>query len=137
MAWSSEVVVVHYLNYLFLLLCQVLTELGRRQAAATGRRLKELFLPYSVIHYSTMVRATETALIISKSLPGVPTKTTDMLREGAPMEPEPPSTHWRPEHHVRNRSCPVYLQFETQVHHLSDAFYQMLLLLCVCVVVVH
>ena len=48
-----------------------------------------------------MVRATETAQLILESLPAeLPTKSTDMLREGAPIEPEPPSRHWKPEHWV-------------------------------------
>ena len=50
-----------------------------------------------------MVRATETAQIICESLPRVPTSNTDILREGAPIEPEPPSRHWKPEHWVRER----------------------------------
>ncbi len=50
-----------------------------------------------------MVRATETAQIICECLPGVPTVSTDILREGAPIEPVPPSRHWKPEHWVRER----------------------------------
>ena len=80
---------------------QVLTEMGRRQADATGKRLKALKIPFTTIHYSTVVRATETAQIICEAFPDIPTKSTDLLREGAPIRPEPPSRHWKPEKWVR------------------------------------
>ena len=41
-----------------------LTELGRRQAKATGERLKQLEDNYTILYYSTMPRATETGKII-------------------------------------------------------------------------
>lgn len=44
-----------------------------------------------------MTRATETTEIISKHLPGVKKISTDLLREGAPIEPDPPVSHWKPE----------------------------------------
>ena len=78
----------------------VLTTLGREQSELTGKRLKELNEKYSVIHYSTMPRATETAEIVCQSLPDVPTKTTDILREGAPIRPDPPSKRWKPDEYV-------------------------------------
>jgi len=77
-----------------------LTELGREQARLTGLRLKELGLPYSRVVQSTMSRATETAQIITKELPNVPVSSCNFLREGAPIKPDPPSAHWRPEAHV-------------------------------------
>ena len=40
---------------------KILTELGRKQAEATGRRLKELELPFTKMCVSTVVRARETA----------------------------------------------------------------------------
>ena len=40
---------------------KVLTEVGRKQAAATGRRLRELELPFTKMCVSTVVRARETA----------------------------------------------------------------------------
>mgnify|MGYP001801629676 FL=1 len=43
---------------------------GRQQAQYCAKRLKELDLPISKIYYSTMTRATETGLIISKYFPG-------------------------------------------------------------------
>lgn len=77
-----------------------MTELGRRQAIETGKRLQELNFPFTVLHRSTMVRAVETADIVSQYLPGVPVNTTEILCEGAPIKPEPAVTHWRPEHWV-------------------------------------
>lgn len=74
-----------------------LTPLGHKQADLTGLRLKELSHPYTVLIRSTMTRATETAAIISEILPEVPVVSCDMIREGAPIPPEPPVGHWRPE----------------------------------------
>ena len=79
---------------------RILTALGREQAMMTGERLREMGEKYTTLHYSTMPRATETANIICKSLPGVPTKSCDMLREGAPIRPEPPHSTWKPEEYV-------------------------------------
>ncbi|KAK6306208.1 hypothetical protein J4Q44_G00231330 [Coregonus suidteri] len=70
---------------------RILTPLGREQAEFTGQRLAALGLKYDI-----MVRATETANIISKYLPGVELVSCDLLREGAPIEPVPPVTHWKP-----------------------------------------
>lgn len=44
---------------------------GQVQAEYTGKRLKELNLPYTEIIISTMKRAQETGSIISKFLPEV------------------------------------------------------------------
>ncbi|XP_067262316.1 serine/threonine-protein phosphatase PGAM5, mitochondrial isoform X3 [Chanodichthys erythropterus] len=76
---------------------RVLTPLGREQAELTGQRLAALGLKYDVLVHSSMTRATETANIISKHLPGVELVSCDLLREGAPIEPVPPVTHWKPE----------------------------------------
>ncbi|KAH9524208.1 Serine/threonine-protein phosphatase pgam5, mitochondrial [Bulinus truncatus] len=74
-----------------------LTALGRAQAEVTGMRLKDLDLPYTVLISSTMTRAIETAKLIHKHLPGLEYKQDDILREGAPIPPEPPLGSWRPE----------------------------------------
>ena len=79
---------------------RILTELGRKQAAVTGQRLKDLGHSYTTLHFSTMPRATETAHIIMKSLADVPTKSCDLMREGAPIRPEPMHKKWRPEFYV-------------------------------------
>uniref|UniRef100_A0A3Q3WVQ5 Serine/threonine-protein phosphatase PGAM5, mitochondrial n=1 Tax=Mola mola TaxID=94237 RepID=A0A3Q3WVQ5_MOLML len=76
---------------------RVLTPLGREQAELTGQRLAALGLNYDVLIHSSMARATETANIISRHLPGVELLSCDLLREGAPIEPVPPVTHWKPD----------------------------------------
>ncbi|XP_075424708.1 serine/threonine-protein phosphatase PGAM5, mitochondrial isoform X1 [Ascaphus truei] len=76
---------------------RTLTSLGREQAEMTGQRLATLGLKYSEIVHSSMTRATETADIISKYLPDVKKSSTDLLREGAPTQPDPPISHWKPE----------------------------------------
>ncbi|KAJ8916700.1 hypothetical protein NQ315_000345 [Exocentrus adspersus] len=76
---------------------RTLTKLGRLQAECTAKRLKELNLPYTIIIKSTMARAQETASIISQSLSQVPVKSCDLLREGAPIPPEPPLGKYRPQ----------------------------------------
>ncbi len=46
---------------------------------------------------STMIRATETALIVKSHLPAdIKTTSDPMLEEGAPYPPEPPLSDWRP-----------------------------------------
>ncbi|XP_051981792.1 serine/threonine-protein phosphatase PGAM5, mitochondrial isoform X1 [Xyrauchen texanus] len=76
---------------------RVLTPLGREQAELTGQRLAALGLKHDLLIHSSMTRATETANIISKYLPGVELVSCDLLREGAPIEPVPPVSHWKPE----------------------------------------
>jgi len=49
-----------------------------------------------------MTRAMETCSLIQKHLPAnLPLKSSDLLREGAPVSPDPPSRHWKPELYVR------------------------------------
>lgn len=74
-----------------------LTPLGREQAELTGQRLAALGLKYDLLIHSSMTRATETANIISKHIPGVDLVSCDLLREGAPIQPVPPVTHWKPD----------------------------------------
>ncbi|KAF2358125.1 Histidine phosphatase superfamily clade-1 [Trinorchestia longiramus] len=79
---------------------RTLTELGEEQARLTGERLKALDLPITRLVYSTMKRATQTALIMMKHMNQIETvETSDLLREGAPIPPEPPTGNWRPETH--------------------------------------
>lgn len=74
-----------------------LTEKGQKQAAVSGERLKELGIKFDKIVRSTMTRAQETAKIISLSLPELKLYDDALLEEGAPIPPEPPVGHWRPE----------------------------------------
>ncbi|XP_067014759.1 serine/threonine-protein phosphatase PGAM5, mitochondrial isoform X2 [Anabrus simplex] len=76
---------------------KTLTELGRKQAVFTGERLKELNFPYNQLIRSTLVRANETSSYIEKALPDVPVTDCCLLVEGAPIPPEPPIGHWKPE----------------------------------------
>lgn len=76
---------------------RILTEMGRKQADFTGVRLKALNIPWTKMHRSTMARAQETGKIISHSLAEVPVEHCSLLEEGAPIPPEPPIGHWRPE----------------------------------------
>lgn len=70
---------------------KVLTELGKEQAKLTGERIKDMIgeAKLDTIHVSTMVRAQETAAIISQIFPNVPVKSTDLLCEGKPCLPVP------------------------------------------------
>jgi len=63
----------------------------------TGKRLAEMNYPYLKLISSTMTRAKETADIIHKHLPELEREEDALLREGAPIPPEPPSGNWRPE----------------------------------------
>lgn len=74
-----------------------LTEKGRKQAACSGERLKQLGFDFDRIVRSTMTRAQETAKIMALSLPELKLCDDAMLEEGAPIPPEPPVGHWRPE----------------------------------------
>lgn len=59
--------------------------------------------PWTSITQSTMTRAMETCSLIKKHLPdSIPLTSSDLLREGAPVPPDPPSRHWKPELYVSN-----------------------------------
>lgn len=62
-----------------------LTSLGQRQARRVTLRLSDL--PVSVIHYSTLRRAAETAHIIAEQFPGVPVRPSRLLWECIPGLP--------------------------------------------------
>ena len=72
----------------------------------TGQRLNELFAKYKFtkLHHSSMVRAIETADLIRNELhtckDKLPVAQDVLLCEGAPVPPEPPVGHWKPEHYV-------------------------------------
>ncbi|KAL0818408.1 hypothetical protein ABMA28_008880 [Loxostege sticticalis] len=77
---------------------RILTELGRKQADLTGQRLACLDIKWDLIVRSTMTRAQETAKIIQQHLDkNIEVKDCQLIEEGAPVPPEPPVGHWRPE----------------------------------------
>ncbi|XP_051279362.1 serine/threonine-protein phosphatase PGAM5, mitochondrial isoform X2 [Dicentrarchus labrax] len=97
---------------------RILTPLGREQAELTGKRLAALGLKYDVLVHSSMARATETAHIISKHLPGpgVELLSCDLLREGAPIEPVPPVTHWKPDAVYHEDGARIEAAFRRYIH---------------------
>lgn len=103
---------------------RILTELGRRQAAITGKRLKELGHSYAALHYSTMPRATETAQIIMQTLPDVPSRSCDLMREGAPIRPEPMSSTWKPDAVVRTLPLVLSQVFSFVFSFLFEEFFR-------------
>ena len=63
-----------------------LTDIGKEQARLVGERLR--FVPFNVIHYSTLQRTTETASFISPHFPQAEQRSSDLLWECTPSVPE-------------------------------------------------
>ncbi|KAM5238536.1 serine/threonine-protein phosphatase PGAM5, mitochondrial isoform 4-T4 [Ctenodactylus gundi] len=95
---------------------RTLTPLGREQAELTGLRLASLGLKFNKIVHSSMTRAVETTDIISKHLPGECGVSTDLLREGAPIEPDPPVSHWKPEAVYYEDGARIEAAFRNYIH---------------------
>ncbi|CAI9567865.1 unnamed protein product [Staurois parvus] len=76
---------------------RVLTSLGREQANLTGQRLANLGYTYNEMTYSTLQRAKETSEIIGQHLGNMKLTGSDLLREGAPIRPDPESSDWKPD----------------------------------------
>ncbi|XP_069788664.1 serine/threonine-protein phosphatase PGAM5, mitochondrial isoform X2 [Narcine bancroftii] len=95
---------------------RVLTSLGREQAELTGQRLASLGLNYDILIHSSMTRAKETAAIIRKYLPGLEMMSCDLLREGAPIEPDPPVSHWKPEAMYHEDGARIEAAFRRYIH---------------------
>ncbi|VEL26434.1 unnamed protein product, partial [Protopolystoma xenopodis] len=94
-----------------------LTELGREQLAHTGRRLRQLNLPYERMVVSTMTRATESAEEIRKQLPRISAESCELIREGAPFPGEPPIPNWKPsEEEFRVDGQRIESAFKKYVH---------------------
>ncbi|KAM8960727.1 serine/threonine-protein phosphatase PGAM5, mitochondrial-like [Pelodytes ibericus] len=76
-----------------------LTAKGRAQAMLTGQRLKGLGYKYNTLIHSSMTRAKETADLISQQLhdPSVIKCSCDLLREGQPIQPDPPKDDRNPD----------------------------------------
>ncbi|XP_072000562.1 serine/threonine-protein phosphatase PGAM5, mitochondrial isoform X2 [Engystomops pustulosus] len=95
---------------------RVLTSLGREQADLTGKRLASLGLKYTQIVHSSMTRARETTDIISRYLPGVKKSSSDLLREGAPIRPDPPVSHWKPDVEYYEDGPRIEAAFRNYIH---------------------
>ncbi|XP_067910749.1 serine/threonine-protein phosphatase PGAM5, mitochondrial isoform X2 [Heterodontus francisci] len=95
---------------------RILTSLGREQAELTGQRLASLGLNFDILIHSSMTRAKETATIISKYLPGLEMMSCDLLREGAPIEPDPPVSHWKPEAMYHEDGARIEAAFRRYIH---------------------
>ncbi|XP_067862236.1 serine/threonine-protein phosphatase PGAM5, mitochondrial isoform X2 [Heptranchias perlo] len=95
---------------------RILTSLGREQAELTGQRLASLGLNYDALIHSSMTRAKETATIISKYLPDLDMMSCDLLREGAPIEPVPPVSHWKPEAMYHEDGARIEAAFRRYIH---------------------
>ncbi|KAM9329825.1 serine/threonine-protein phosphatase PGAM5, mitochondrial [Gastrophryne carolinensis] len=95
---------------------RVLTPLGREQAELTGQRLSSLGFKYTHIIHSSMTRAKETTDIISKYLPGVKKTSSDLLREGAPIRPDPPVCHWKPDVEYYEDGARIEAAFRNFIH---------------------
>jgi len=94
-----------------------LTDLGRDQARLTGVRLADLSFPYTRIIHSNMTRAIETAEILQKSLPKIPSLPADgILREGSPIQPEPRVSSWRPENYYMQDGARIEAAFRKYFH---------------------
>lgn len=87
----------HYIKITMYLLCA-----GKQQAEFTGERLRLLEVPWDKMIKSTMTRAQETGKIIATKIESIPVvEHCSLIEEGAPIAPEPPIGHWRPEPAVR------------------------------------
>ncbi|XP_072271797.1 serine/threonine-protein phosphatase PGAM5, mitochondrial-like isoform X2 [Pyxicephalus adspersus] len=95
---------------------RILTPLGREQAELTGQRLASLGWKYTHIIHSSMTRAKETTEIICKYLPGVKKTSSDLLREGAPIRPEPPVCHWKPDVEYYEDGARIEAAFRNFIH---------------------
>ena len=95
---------------------RTLTSLGKEQADCTGIRLKELCIEFDQVFESSSPRALETSSIIRSHLNKIPTSTTDLLREGSPVLPDPPYEEWGPEFVTFTESPRIEAIFRKYVH---------------------
>ena len=102
-------------------MCKNICYKGRQQAEATGKRLQELGLPYSLIVQSTIVRAKETAKIIEKYLKDITVKEDSVLSEGMPIAPDPPINIWNSE--VVVSMLYYYENFYFFIHYIIILYY--------------
>lgn len=118
---TRNILLIRHSQYNLSGLCdkeRILTPLGREQAEFTGKRLAALGLKYDVLVHSSMARAIETANIIGKHLSGLGVElvSCDLLREGAPIEPVPPVTHWKPDAVYHEDGARIEAAFRRYIH---------------------
>lgn len=112
-----------------------LTEVGRQQAEYTGERLNALDIPWDRLIKSTMTRAQETGKIIGTKLDKLPpVEHCSLIEEGAPIAPEPPIGHWRPEPSVSHIDGPnaghkshAHVEHATHWIHAYASFFRIIL----------
>ncbi|CAK8682668.1 unnamed protein product [Clavelina lepadiformis] len=103
---------------------RTLTALGKKQAIATGLRLREITqdkFTYSRVVESSMTRAIETCGHIREELGITSAERTDMLREGSPISPVPNFRNWRPETSVFTDGPRIEAAFRKFVHRASTS----------------
>ncbi|GFY72585.1 hypothetical protein TNIN_350641 [Trichonephila inaurata madagascariensis] len=93
-----------------------LTPLGRKQADFVGQRLKDLPFNYTKLVRSTMTRAQETSDIILKHFPDLPVEDCDLLREGFPIPPDPPSSWNVPDEVFLKDGSRIEMAFKKYFH---------------------
>ncbi|XP_065191693.1 serine/threonine-protein phosphatase PGAM5, mitochondrial-like isoform X2 [Sycon ciliatum] len=97
---------------------RTLTDLGHEQASATAARLEYLLAdtqPSLLIH-STMTRAVQTFQPFIKAFAAVDSKSCDLLREGAPYPPEPPSKNYKPAHYFHTDGARIEAAYRQYFH---------------------
>lgn len=106
-----------------------LTDLGRAQAAMTARRLRDLIEsetsgsgrePRIMVH-STMIRARQTADVIAENaFPNVERRACDLIRERAPIRPEPDT--WKQSEETHRSDAPLVEEgFRSIFHRVAAA----------------
>ena len=105
-----------------------LTDLGRAQAAMTATRLKELIASEtsgserepSVMVHSTMARARQTAdVIAARAFPNVERRACDLIRERAPVRPEPDT--WKQSEETHRSDAPLVEEAFRSIFHRPAA----------------
>jgi len=96
---------------------KILTDLGRRQAAISGQRLKQLGLNYTRFIQSGLVRAQETAALIANELPDLPKIECDpLLNEARPCRPSPPLPRDLPTYKAIEQNSQIEAAFRRHFH---------------------
>eukprot|EP01067_Filipodium_phascolosomae_P002206 Filipodium_phascolosomae@DN2326_c0_g1_i4.p1 len=93
---ARHLILVRHGHYLVMSENHKLSDLGKKQADMTGKRLAHLLEKKNIrrIYHSDATRAEETAILISKYFPDVELKKDSQLTEGVPVLPQPPCRAW-------------------------------------------